>query len=225
MARLDRLGSARSVARLAAAIGREFSYEILFAVAGLSESELTAALDRLTGAGLLFREGTPPHASYLFKHALVRDAAYGLLLRDARKDLHARIGTKLEQMFPDLAGTEPSLLAFHFTEASLPKKAIEYWLKAGKLATNRAALTEALSHLDKGSALLAGIPDDASRRQMELTLQIARASALIANLGAPALAVREAYERARAAMGKLGAAIWVLSRTLPSSGIISPAVN
>ena len=197
MARLDRLGSARSVARLAAAIGREFSYETLFAVAGLSESELTAALDRLTGTGLLFQEGTPPHASYLFKHALVRDAAYGLLLRDARKDLHARIGTKLEQMFPDLAGTEPSLLAFHFTEASLPQKAIEYWLKAGKLATNRAALTEALSHLDKGAALLAKIPDDASRRQMELSLQIARASALIANLGAPALAVREAYEHAR----------------------------
>ena len=111
MARLDRLGSAKGVARLAAAIGREFSYELLFAVAGLTESELTAALDRLTGAGLLFREGTPPHATYLFKHALVRDAAYGLLLRDARKELHARIGTKLEEMFPDVAETEPSFLA------------------------------------------------------------------------------------------------------------------
>ena len=197
MARLDRLGSAKGVARLAAAIGREFSYELLFAVAGLTESELTAALDGLTAAGLLFREGTPPHASYLFKHALVRDAAYGLLLRDARKELHARIGTKLEEMFPELADTEPSLLAFHFTEGSLPKKAVEYWLKAAKLAVNRAAMTEALSHLDKGSAMLSGIPDDTWRRQMELTLRISRASALIGMLGAPALEVREAYERGR----------------------------
>ena len=204
MARLDRLGSAKGVARLAAAIGREFSYELLFAVAGLTESELTAALDRLTGAGLLFREGTPPHASYLFKHALVRDAAYGLLLRDARKELHARIGTKLEELFPELADTEPSLLAFHFTEGGIPKKAVEYWLKAGKQAVTRATMTEALSHLDKASDLLSGIPDDAWRRQTELNLQIARASALLGSLGAPALEVRAAYERARALWDTVG---------------------
>jgi class 3 adenylate cyclase len=197
MARLDRLGSAKGVARLAAAIGREFSYELLFAVAGLTESELTAALDRLTGAGLLFREGTPPHATYLFKHALVRDAAYGLLLRDAKKELHARIGTKLEELFPDVTETKPDLLAYHFSEGSVPKKAAEYWLKAGKLAVTRGTMTEALSDLDKGFALLPGIPDDGWRRQMELTLQISRASALIAMLGPSALDVREAYERGR----------------------------
>ena len=204
MARLDRLGSAKAVARLAAAIGREFSYELLFAVAGLTESELTAALDRLTGAGLLFREGTPPHASYLFKHALVRDAAYGLLLRDARKELHARIGTKLEELFPELADTEPSLLAFHFTEGSIAKKAVEYWLKAGKQAVTRATMTEALLHLDKASDLFSGIPDDAWRRETELNLQIARASALLGTLGAPALEVRAAYERARALWDAVG---------------------
>jgi tetratricopeptide (TPR) repeat protein len=204
MARLDRLGSAKGVARLAAAIGREFSYELLFAVSGLTESELTAALDRLTGAGLLFREGAPPHASYLFKHALVRDAAYGLLLRDARKELHARIGTKLEELFPELADTEPSLLAFHFTEGGIPKKAVEYWLKAGKQAVTRATMMEALSHLDKASDLLSGIPDDAWRRETELNLQIARASALLGTLGAPALAVRAAYERARALWDTVG---------------------
>jgi class 3 adenylate cyclase/tetratricopeptide (TPR) repeat protein len=197
MARLDRLGSAKAVARLAAAIGREFSYELLFAVADLTESELTAALDRLTGAGLLFQEGAPPHASYLFKHALVRDAAYGLLLRDARKDLHARIGAKLEEMFPEVAETEPSLLVYHFAEGNLPEKAVEYWLKAGKLAVARGTITEALSHLDKGSALLSGIPDNPWRRQTELTLQISRASALLATLGAAAPAVREAYEHGR----------------------------
>ena len=122
MARLDRLGSAKGVARLAAAIGREFSYELLFAVAGLTESELTAALDRLTGAGLLFREGTPPHASYLFKHALVRDAAYGLLLRDAEKGASRPYRHQARRIVSRTCryGAQPP--GFHFTEGSYRKK-------------------------------------------------------------------------------------------------------
>src|SRR4029077_8096242 len=113
------------VAQMAAAIGREFSYELLVAVAGLNEKELTRSIESLTNAGLLFQEGTPPHATYSFKHALVRDAAYGMLLREIRKELHARIGTKLEEGSPDAAERQPDLLAYHFAEGGLSEKAIE----------------------------------------------------------------------------------------------------
>jgi tetratricopeptide (TPR) repeat protein len=197
MARLDRLGPAKGVARLAAAIGREFSYELLFAVAELTESELTSALDRLTAAGLLFREGTPPHATYLFKHALVRDAAYGLLLREPKRQLHARIGAKFEEDFPDVAEAHPDILAYHFAEGGSDDKAVEYWLKAGKQLVSRANMTEALSQLNKCSLLLSKMPDTAWRRQHEFTVQLAIASALIARLGAAAPEVGEAYERVR----------------------------
>jgi predicted ATPase len=197
MARLDRLGPAKDVARMAAAIGREFSYELLVAVSGLSEKELTSSLERLTNTGLLFQGGTPPHATYFFKHALVRDAAYGMLLRELRKELHSRIGTKLEEAFPDAAKRQPDLLAHHFAEAGLSEKAIEYWLKAGKQSINRALMAEGLSQLNKASALLANTPDGTWRHQHELTLQIAVASALLVTLGPAAPAVREAYERAR----------------------------
>ena len=197
MARLDRLGPAKDVARMAAAIGREFSYELLVTVAGLSEKELTSSLESLTNAGLLFQGGTPPHATYFFKHALVRDAAYGMLLREVRKELHARIGTKLEKVFPDIAETQPDLLAYHFAEGGLSEEAIEYWLKAGKQSIARVSMTEALSQLNKASALLASTPQGTWRYQHELTLHVAVASALMATLGPAAPAVREAYERAR----------------------------
>jgi hypothetical protein len=182
---------------MAAAIGREFAYELLVAVAGLSEKELTSSLERLTNTGLLFQRGTPPHATYFFKHALVRDAAYGMQLREMRKELHSRIGTKLEEVFPDAAERQPDLLAYHFAEAGLSEKAIEYWLKAGKQSLGRASMTEALSQLNKAAALLASTPDGVWRNQHELTLQIAVASALLVTLGPAAPAVREAYERAR----------------------------
>jgi class 3 adenylate cyclase/tetratricopeptide (TPR) repeat protein len=197
MARLDRLGPAKDVARMAAAIGREFSYELLPAVAGLAEKELTTSLESLTNAGLLFHEGTPPHATFLFKHALVRDAAYGTLLRETRTELHARIGTKLEEVFPNAAERQPDLLAYHFTEGGLSEKAIEYWLKAGKQSVVRLSMTEAVSQLNKASALLASMADGTWRHQHELTLQITLASALLTTLGPAAPAVREAYERAR----------------------------
>jgi len=122
MARLDRLGSAKSVAQIGAAIGREFSHALLACVAGLSEPELAKALGRLNQAGLLSREGVPPHATYLFKHALVQDAAYGTLLREPRRALHASIAEALESRFLDVAEGQPELLARHFTEAGLTEK-------------------------------------------------------------------------------------------------------
>ena len=123
MARLDRLGPAKEVAQIGAAIGREFSHALLAAVVHKPEAELGSALDRLIAAGLLFRQGVPPHASYLFKHALVQDAAYGTLLREPRRALHARIAETIESQFADIAENQPELLARHCTEAGLIEKA------------------------------------------------------------------------------------------------------
>ena len=125
MARLDRLGPAKEVAQIGAAIGREFSHPLLAAVVHKPEAELASALDRLMAAGLLFRQGTPPHATYLFKHALVQDAAYGTLLREPRRTLHARIAETLESQFAGIAENQPKLLARHYTEAGLHRESGE----------------------------------------------------------------------------------------------------
>ena len=122
MARLDRLGPAKEVAQIGAAIGREFTHALLAAVVRKPEAELESALDRLIPAGLLFRQGVPPHATYLFKHALVQDAAYGTLLREPRRALHARIAETLESQFAEIAENLPELLARHYTEAGLDRK-------------------------------------------------------------------------------------------------------
>ena len=132
MARLDRLGPAKEVAQIGAAIGREFSHALLAAVVRKPEAELGSALDRLIAAGLLFRQGVPPHATYLFKHALVQDAAYGTLLREPRRALHARIAETLESQFAEIAESQPELLARHCTEAGLIEKAAGLWGKAGQ---------------------------------------------------------------------------------------------
>ena len=140
MARLDRLGPAKEVAQIGAAIGREFSHPLLAAVEHKPEAELRSALDRLIEAGLLFRQGVPPHATYLFKHALVQDAAYGTLLREPRRALHARIADTLETQFTDTVENQPELLARHCTEAGLIEKAVGLWGKAGHRSLERSAL-------------------------------------------------------------------------------------
>ena len=134
MARLDRLGSAKEVAQIGAAIGREFSHELLAAVVGNPEAELQSALDRLIFAGLMFRQGVPPHASYLFKHALVRDVAYATLLRGRRQALHHRIAQSIEERFPDVVELEPEILAQHYSAGGLVEQSVPYWLKAGVVA-------------------------------------------------------------------------------------------
>ena len=134
MARLDRLGSAKEVAQIAAVIGREFSHALLAAVALKDEKALHSALDALTRSGLLFRQGVPPNATYLFKHALVQDAAYGTLLREPRRALHARIAATLESQFAEVADNQPELLARHSTEAGLIEKAANLWGRAGQVA-------------------------------------------------------------------------------------------
>ena len=174
MARLDRLGQApKEIAQIAAAIGREFSYELLAPVAERREGELQDALGRLGEAGLVFSRGAPPDATYLFKHALVRDAAYGSLLRRRREELHARIASVLEADFADRVAAEPELLARHLTEAGLLEKAVPWWLRAGERATERSANLEAVAHLKRGIEVLGRLPESRERDEQELLLQAA----------------------------------------------------
>jgi class 3 adenylate cyclase/tetratricopeptide (TPR) repeat protein len=199
MARLDRLGpAAKDVAQIGAAIGREFGYELLAPIADLGEPQLREVLDRLTSSGLLFARGVPPQSTYTFKHALVRDAAYGTLLRSRRQRLHARIAATLEERFPELVLTQPELLALHSTEAGLAEKAVVYRLQAGQQALARSTMTEAVAQLRKGLDVLAGLPDGSWRRQQELDLQAALGSALTATKGWSAVDVSETFSRARA---------------------------
>ncbi|MFY9879811.1 MAG: hypothetical protein WAK39_10475 [Pseudolabrys sp.] len=149
MARLDRLGPAKEVAQVGAAIGREFSHALLAAVARKPEAEMASALDRLIVAGLLFRQGVPPRATYLFKHALVQDAAYGTLLREPRRALHTRIAETLERQFTEIAENQPELLARHYTEAGQIEQAASFWGKAGQWSLEHSALKEAAERLTR----------------------------------------------------------------------------
>jgi predicted ATPase len=173
MARLDRLGAAKRVAQIGAAIGREFSHALLAAVVDQPEAELGAALDRLIAAGLLFRQGLPPHATYLFKHALVQNAAYGTLLRDGRRALHARIAEILERRFAEIAERQPELLARHCAEAGLIEKAARLWGKAGTQSLERSALVEAIEQMSRALTLIAALPPTTALRREQLKLQVA----------------------------------------------------
>ena len=173
MARLDRLGPAKEVAQIGSAIGREFSHALLAAVARKPEAELGSALDRLVQAGLLSRQGVPPQASYLFKHALVQDAAYGTLLREPRRALHARIAETLESQFAEIAESQPEILARHCTEAGLIEKAAGLWGKAGQRSLARSALVEAAAQLTRALDQIATLPGTAALRREQIKLQVA----------------------------------------------------
>jgi class 3 adenylate cyclase/tetratricopeptide (TPR) repeat protein len=197
MARLDRLGPAKEVAQIGAALGRQFSHDQLAAVVRKPEPELESALDRLIAAGLLLRAGVPPHATYLFNHALVQDAAYGTLLRSRRQQMHGRIAATLEEQFSEVVQTQPELLARHCAEAGFVDKAVDYWLKAGQQAIGRWAITEAVAQLQKGLELVSGLPEGVARHERELSLQIPLGYALTAAKGYSASEPGEAFDRAR----------------------------
>ena len=197
MARLDRLGPAKEVAQIGAAIGREFSHALLAAVVRKPEAELGSALDRLIAAGLLFRQGVPPHATYLFKHALVQDAAYGTLLREPRRALHARIAETLESQFAEIAESQPELLARHCTEAGLIEKAAGLWGKAGQRSLERSALVEAAEQLTRALAQIATLPATPALRREQIKLQVALITPLIHVKGYAAPETKAAAERAR----------------------------
>ena len=178
MARLDRLGPAKEAAQIAAAIGRQSPFGLLAAVAHTPPGELEAALERLVEAGLMFREGTPPKATYLFKHALLQDIAYGALLRERKQALHARIAEALEAQFPEVGETQPETLARHCAEAGLVEKAAALWGKAGRRSLKRSALVEAESHFSQALAQIAAHPSTPLLRREEIASQIGLASTL-----------------------------------------------
>jgi predicted ATPase len=197
MARLDRLGPAKEVAQIGAVIGREFSHSLLAAVAGKPEEDLQSALDRLMAAGLLFRQGVPPHAAYLFKHALVQDAAYGTLLRDPRHALHARVAETLETQFGEIAESQPELLARHCTEAGLIEKAAGLWGKAGQRSLARSALIEAAEQLTRALTQIAALPATPALRREEIKFQVALLNSLFHVKGFAAPETNAAAKRAR----------------------------
>ena len=197
MARLDRLGSAKEVAQIGAAIGREFSHALLAAVMHKPEAELGSALDRLIQSGLLFRQGVPPNATYLFKHALVQDAAYGTLLREPRRALHTRIAENFESQFADIAESQPELLARHYTEAGQIEKAASLWGKAGHRSLARSALIEAAEQLTRALAQIATLPATSALRREQIKLQVALMTPLGHLKGWAAPETKAAEERAR----------------------------
>ena len=194
LARLDRLGPAKEVAQIAAAIGREFPHSLLAAVARKSEDELAFALNSLNRAGLVLREGVLPHASYIFKHALVQDAAYGMLLRQPRRALHARIAKILETSFADIAESQPELLARHCSEAGLIEKAALLWGEAGQRSLARSALVEAAAQLTRALDQIARLPATPALRREQIKFQVGLANALMHTKGYAAPETKVAIE-------------------------------
>jgi predicted ATPase len=197
MARLDRLGPAKEVAQIGSAIGRQFSHALLASVARKPDVELESALDRLIQAGLLFRQGIAPQASYLFKHALVQDAAYGTLLRQPRRALHARIAKTLESQFVETAESQPEILAHHCTEAGLIEKAASLWGKAGRQSQARSALAEAAAQLTRALEQIATLPGTPALRREQIKLQVALITPLLHVKGYAAVETKAAAEQAR----------------------------
>ena len=187
----------REVAQIGAALGRQFSHELIDAVARMPPAHLDEALEQLVRAELIYRRGTPPEAEYTFKHALVQDVAYDTLLRSRRRQLHANIAATLEDRFPEIVEAQPALIAHHSTEAGLMEKAIDSWLAAGRQAWGRSMLAEAVALFHRGLALVPALPDTDWRRQREFDLQIALGQALVASRGWGMPELGEVYSRAR----------------------------
>ena len=229
MARLDRMAPVKEVAQMAATIGREFSYDLLAAVSPLSENKLRDALTELARSELIFQRGTPPDARYLFKHALVRDAAYESLLKSRRQQLHQRIAQVLETQFSETAQTEPELLAHHFTKAGLAERAVVYWRLAGDQAAERSANREAISNYSRGLELLVALSESEDRDRQELALGMGLGPCLMTIKGFASPEVEQTYRRARELCDKVGEpsqnfpVVWGLWHSMNSSGRLDEA--
>jgi predicted ATPase len=197
MARLDRLVTAKGIAQFGATIGRQFSYELLQAVSQLDAMTLQRELGRLVEAEIIYQRGLPPQATYLFKHALIQDAAYQSLLKSTRQHYHQRIAHVLEEQFPETTATQPELLAHHYTEAGLTEQAVRHWHHAGQRAIERSAHVEAIAHLRQGLTLLQTLPETPERTQHELLLHITLGASLIAAKGPAASEVEQTYLHAQ----------------------------
>src|SRR5258707_6273844 len=204
LARLDRMEGGQELAQLAAVLGREFSHELLSAVATEDEPTLEAALAQLAQAEILYLKGRPPRCTYIFRHALLEDALYNALVKSKRQQFHRRVGEVLEAQFPQTAKTQPELLGHHFTEAGLTEKAIGSWLKAGQRSRERSAFCEAIGHLTKGRALLDTLEESRTRDDWELQFLTTLAPAYIAARGYAAPEVGPILVRARALCQRIG---------------------
>ena len=197
MARLDRREGDREVAQIAATLGREFSYELLDAVASVDESFLQDELSKLVQADILYPKGRTPRCRYVFKHALLEEALYNSLVKEKRQDFHRTIAEALEAGVAQTVEAPPELIAHHFTEAALPERAIRYWLEAGLRSRERSAEVEAIGHLNRGLGLLATLPESAERDGKELELLTPLGTAYIASRGYAAPEVGPVFRRAR----------------------------
>jgi predicted ATPase len=197
MARLDRLPGSKTVAQVASVIGREFAHALLATAADMKEADLVNGLQQLTASGLLFRRGVPPDVVYAFKHSLVRDVVYASLPKPPRQMLHRRIAEAIRDELPERAEAEPGVIAYHFTEAGLKESAVPWWSKAGNLALQRSAYTEAISHLERALELSKEIYDSEEQRVSRLRLQISVGNALRVTRGFAAPETQAAFARAR----------------------------
>ena len=204
MARLDRLATLKALGQLGATLGREFPYDLLQAVSPWDETTVQRGLHQLVEAEFLYQQGLPPQATYVFKHALIQEAASQSLLRSTRQQYHQRMAQAVAARFPELCAMQPELLAHHYTEADGLAQAIPYGHRAGQQALQRSANLEALRHLTMGLELLATFPETPMRVQQELDLQIALGPALIATKGQAAPEVEQTYARARALCTQVG---------------------
>jgi class 3 adenylate cyclase/predicted ATPase len=204
MARLDRLGAARDVAQLGAVVGREFAYDVLQAIAPLDAATLQARLAQLVEAELLYQRGRPPRARYVFKHALIQEAAYQSMLKSTRQRVHRQVAQALEAESAETMETQPELVAQHYTTAGCHEQAVHYWQRAGQQASDRSANLEAVSHLTTGIELLTTLPETPERTQQALTLHIALGAALEITKGFAAPEVEHAYTQAHALCQQVG---------------------
>ena len=197
-ARLDRLGAAREVAQIGAVIGRDFSYALLHSVAGIEDTSLQMALERLADADVLLVQGLPPNSDYRFKHALIQDAAYENLLKSRRQTLHRRVAEVLLEKLPATVAAEPELVAHHFAQAALTERAIEWWGKAGQRSLERSALREAGEQFIQALRLVQSLPSTPSLRRQQINFQVGlAANALMHTKGRAAPETRASIEQAR----------------------------
>jgi predicted ATPase/class 3 adenylate cyclase len=197
MARLDRLPQVREIAQLGSVLGREFAYEMITGLSTIDEATLQQGLGQLVEAELLYQRGRPPRARYIFKHALVQDAAYGSLLRRPRQQHHMEVAQLLESRFPDIAEANPELVAHHYTEAGATEQAVANWLKAGQRAARKSAHLEAITHLRQGLNLLTTLPETTERAKLELAFQSTLGPAVVATQGYASPDTGQVYSRSR----------------------------
>ena len=197
MERVDRLGPAKEIVQTGAAIGRDFTYELVRATVDATDSQLRQALDLFVASGLMFQEGEIPNATYHFKHALVQEAAYSTLPKKPRRLLHARIAKALESRFAERVKLEPELLAYHYEEAGLAGPAVEYWFRAARRDAERSANSEALNHFHRALELLKDLPQGPERDALELELLIARGAPLLTVKGYASHEIEKNFLRAK----------------------------